>query len=62
MFLTLKLHRNFNDTSRAKRTITYAEESEIAEYKKKLEAGSIRRRTRPRRPRRRSGQSTPKAE
>lgn len=62
MFLTLKLHRNFNDTWRAKRTVTHAEESEISEYKKKLEAGSIRRRTRPRRPRRRSGQSTLKAE
>ena len=60
MFLTLKLHRNFNDTWRAKRTISYAQETEIEEYKKKLEAGTIRRRTRPRRPRRRSGQSTKK--
>ena len=54
MFLTLKLHRNFNDTWRAKRQITYADEAQINEYKKKLEAGSIRRRSRSRRsPRRR---------
>ena len=54
MFLTLKLHRNFNDTWRAKRQITHATEEQIAEYKQKLDAGSIRRRARSRRsPRRR---------
>jgi hypothetical protein len=54
MFLTLKLHRNFNDTWRAKRQITHATAEQIADYKQKMEATTIRRRSRSRRaPRRR---------
>ena len=59
MFLTLKLHRNFNDTWRAKRQITIATDEQIAEYKQKIEAGTIRRRSRQRRsPRRRKNPTT----
>ena len=58
MFLTLKLHRNFNETWRAKRQITPATEEQIVEYKQKLEATGIRRRSRSRRsPRRRKNPS-----
>lgn len=62
MFLTLKLHRNFNDTWRAKRQITYADEAQINEYKKKLEAGNIRRRSRSRRSPRRRKSPNPSSE
>ena len=36
IFLTLKLHRNFNDTWRAKVTLKHAQPEEIKEYEEKL--------------------------
>jgi len=54
MFLSLKLHRNFNDTWRARKTITRPDAEKIAEYKSALERGENRRKTsRRRRPKRR---------
>ncbi|MBQ7386988.1 MAG: exonuclease domain-containing protein [Clostridia bacterium] len=51
MLLLLKLHRNFNDTWRAKKTIKRADETAIAEYKDALERANIKRKsTRRRRP------------
>ena len=53
MFLTLKLHRNFNDTWRAKRTLTRASEEKLENFRLGLEraAGTrkkaIKRRRRP---------------
>ena len=53
MLETLKLHRNFNDTWRARISITAASPEKIAEYKSALERGENRRKTsRRRRPRR----------
>ena len=49
MFLTLKVQRNFNDTFRAKRTIARADEEAIAEYRRKLDANDVRKKTRSRR-------------
>lgn len=49
MFLTLKVQRNFNDTFRAKRTVTRADEEAIAEYRRKLEESDVRKKTRTRR-------------
>ena len=37
MFLTLKLYRNFNDTWRAKRTLTRASEEKLESYRQGLE-------------------------
>ena len=51
LFETLKLHRNFNDTWRARRTIKKATEADVEEYKKGLERSNIRRKTHSRRPR-----------
>jgi DNA polymerase III epsilon subunit-like protein len=45
MLLSLKLHRNFNDTWRAKKTIKRADEAALADYREGLERASIRRRT-----------------
>ncbi len=42
MILTLKLHRNFNDTWRAKYTIDTATDDKISAYKEGLEKSSIR--------------------
>ena len=46
MLLALKLHRNFNDTWRAKRTVSRATDEQIAELKAGLERGNIRRKNR----------------
>ena len=48
MLLVLKLHRNFNDTWRAKRTIAEASESQLAEFREGLERANVRRKTRQR--------------
>lgn len=45
MFLVMKLHRNFNDTWRAKVTFKTAEEEEIREYEQKLEVEASFKRT-----------------
>ena len=59
MFLVLKLHRNFNETWRARVTMTRADAEKISEYKKALERGEIRRKTsRRRRTRRRTTKPT----
>jgi hypothetical protein len=47
MILSLKLHRNFNDTWRAKRTIAKATEEQVNEFKAGVERGNaIRRKNR----------------
>ena len=43
MLLSLKLHRNFNETWRARRTIRQANEATLAEYREGLEKANIRR-------------------
>ena len=45
MLLSLKLHRNFNDTWRAKKTIKRADEQALAEYREGLERASIRKKS-----------------
>lgn len=51
MLLSLKLHRNFNETWRARRTVKLATEQSLAEYREALERANIRRKsTRRRRP------------
>ena len=50
LLLTLRLHRNFNDTWRAKRTVKKADEKALAEYREGLERTGIRRKPRRRKP------------
>ena len=51
MLLSLKLHRNFNETWRARRTIKVATAEALSEYREGLEKANIRRKsTRRRRP------------
>ena len=45
MILTLKLHRNFNDTWRAKRTLDKATDEKLEAYKLGLEKSNIRRKS-----------------
>ena len=45
MILTLKLHRNFNDTWRAKRTLDRATDEKLESYRLGLEKSNIRRKT-----------------
>lgn len=45
MLLSLKLHRNFNDTWRARRTVRYADEAALAEYREGIERASAKRKT-----------------
>lgn len=56
MFLVLRLHRNFNDTWRAKRIIRMADEKDLLEYRESLDRASVRRKARRRKagPRRRT--------
>ena len=49
MFLTLKLHRNLNDTWRAKRTLAHASEEQIAEFCHRIQETAMRKKTRSRR-------------
>lgn len=51
LFLTLKLHRNFNDTWRAKRTVQLATDELVEQYGKALERTSVKRKVRPRKSR-----------
>ena len=44
MLLTLRLHRNFNDTWRAKRTLKNADEESVAAYREGLEKNNVKRR------------------
>ena len=51
MLLSLKLHKNFNDTWRARRTIRLADEAALKDYREGLEKANIRRKsTRRRKP------------
>lgn len=52
MILSLKLHRNFNETWRAKRTLEIANSARIDEFKKALERSNVKRKARRRKPRR----------
>jgi hypothetical protein len=49
MIMTLKLHRNFNDTWRAKLTVDKATEEKLESYRSGLEKSNIRRKSKPRR-------------
>ncbi len=63
MLLTLKLHRNFNETWRARRTVKLADEAALAEYREGLEKANIRRkslRRRKPRPKRRATEAANK--
>ena len=55
MLLSLKLHRNFNDTWRARQTIRLADEAALTEYREGLERANVKRKSMHRRTRRRSG-------
>ncbi len=52
IFISLKLHRNFNETWRAKLTAESAEAERIEQFKRLLELGSIKRKAKRRKPRR----------
>ena len=58
MLISLKLHRNFNDTWRAKRTVEVANEAKIEEFKKNLERSNVKRKARRRKPRRKPSSAT----
>ena len=45
MLLVLRLHRNFNDTWRAKRTMKLADEAALLEYREGLERANIRKKS-----------------
>ncbi len=55
MLLTLKLHRNFNETWRARRTVEIANTDKVNEFKKALELSNAKRRAPRRKPRRKLG-------
>lgn len=57
MLLSLKLHRNFNETWRAKRTVEIADGARVEEFKKALERSNIKRKAK-RRPVRRKTVNT----
>ena len=52
MLISLKLHRNFNETWRAKRTVELADAAKIEEFKRNLERSNIKRKAKRRKPRR----------
>ena len=59
MLLVLKLHRNFNETWRARRTVKRADEASLLEFREGLERANIRRKTQKRRrPKRRATAET----
>ena len=45
MLLSLKLHRNFNDTWRARQTIRLADEAALTEYREGIERANVKRKT-----------------
>ena len=51
MLLSLKLHKNFNETWRARRTVSKATEDQLAEFKEALVRSAARRKIRQRKPR-----------
>ena len=52
MLLSLKLHRNFNETWRAKRTLELANDERVKEFYRSLEIHTAKRKMRPKKPRR----------
>ena len=52
MLYSLKLHRNFNETWRARCTFEVANDEKIEEFKKSLERSNVKRRAKRRKPRR----------
>ena len=62
MLLTLKLRRNFNETWRAKRTIGFATEEMLAEFKHAMERTAVRHKVRKRSSRGPRRQGTEKSE
>jgi inhibitor of KinA sporulation pathway (predicted exonuclease) len=59
MFLSVKLHRNFNETWRAKKTIELASEEKISEFKVSLGRANLKRKAQRRRPQRRKPKPAP---
>ena len=51
MLLVLRLRRNFNETWRAKRTLAYATEESLEEFKRGIERTAVKRKMRQRKPR-----------
>ena len=51
MLLSLKMHRNFNDTWRARRTVSLATDDQLAEFRHGIERTAIRRKVRKRKSR-----------
>ena len=62
MLLVLRLRRNFNETWRAKRTIAYATEESLEEFKRGIERTAVKRKMRQRKPRGPRRQGAPKSE
>ena len=64
MLLTLKLHRNFNDTWRAKKTVREATDELMREHEEQLQKSNNRKRARRQRPRakKKTADSTPASE
>ena len=62
MLLTLKLHRNFNETWRARRTLKLATDDALAEYREGLEKANIRRKATHRRRPKSKRRATPTEE
>ncbi len=58
MLVTLKLHRNFNETWRAKRTVRLADDAALRDYREGIEKANVMRKS-PRRRRHRSFRRTP---
>ena len=52
MLLSLKLHKNFNETWRAKLTIELSNDEKEENFKKALERSNIKRKAKRRKPRR----------
>ena len=52
MIMSLKLHRNFNETWRSKLTFEVANDAKIKEFKEALERSNVKRKARKRKPRR----------
>lgn len=54
MFVSFKLHRNFNDTWRARCTIASASDEKISEFKQGIERSNVKRKTKRRKNRRKA--------
>ncbi len=61
MLESLKLHRNFNETWRCKRTVTVANEEKVVEFKRALDIHNAKRKMKTRKPRRKPRRHTAEA-